>query len=248
MRLIWLGLVGVAALTLLATGTEAQCDCGDMEHQSPVDMFRTVGGKVVASPVTWGVMGLGLLGLGAWSWRVGWIPRAIGALALWSRFDAEELDDHPTRSRVLDLLRAHPGTPTRDLADLAGLNNGTLLYHLEILSRFGLVNSQRVGRERAWYLTKGARPDLRRVATLSVPTRRQLFDLIQATPGSTQAGLARTTGLSAATIHHHLQALAEADLVELRRDGARVLCFPVASPGQGFASSGATFRPATPVT
>ena len=234
LRVLWL-VVGLASLFLALPTGSSQCDCGDMDHASPTEALRQMGKGVATSPITWGVFGLGFAGLGTLAWRAGWIPRLGAALALWSRFDAEDVEDHPTRSRLLGLLAAHPGASTHDLTDLSGCNRATLLYHLEIMARFGLVNSQRIGRERAWYVVRGGKPDLRRIAVLAVPARARLLDLITATPGLSQADLARLTGLSPATIHHHVEAMVESGLVTVRREGARVLCFPLAD--ERFAAS-----------
>ncbi|MBI2078548.1 MAG: helix-turn-helix domain-containing protein [Euryarchaeota archaeon] len=245
LRLTWLGLVALAAFAIpaaTAADEPMQCDCGDMAHKSPADMVRGLAVDVATSPLTWGVLGVGLLGAGVWAWKAGGIPKVAAALALWSRFDADELDEHPTRSRILALLQSHPGSSTRGLAEVAELNAGTLLYHLEILASFGLVNSQRVGRERAWYLTRGAKPDLERRAILAAPARQRLLTLVEETPGLAQSDLARVTGLSLATVHHHVQALARGGLLELRRERGRLLCFVAAAGGPRFASDAPTFR------
>lgn len=219
-----------------------RCDCGDKEDQSPGGVLKKFSADAARSPITWGVLGLSLVGVGVLGWRGGWLPRAAAGLALWSRIDADELDDHPTRSRILVLLGTRPGATTQDLAELGSLNAGTLLYHLEILARFGLVNSQRVGRERLWYLAGAPKPDLQRLAPLAVPVRQTLLDMIQGTPGATQADLARLTGLSAPTIHHHVRILAQAGLVELRREGATMRCFPPEAANGPLGAQSATPR------
>jgi DNA-binding transcriptional ArsR family regulator len=231
LRKVVLGLaLAVFIVLVLAPSALAQCDCGDMEGPMPGMKAKAWLQGVATSPLMWGLAGIGVAGLAFVAWRLGWVSRGAAAFLLFSRFQGDDLEDHPTRSRIVDRLRESPGVGTRALADLAEVNAATLLYHLEILARFGRVKSQRLGRQRVWYLTQAPRPDLRRAAMLSVPARKQLYDLIQASPGSTQAELARRMGLSAATIHHHLYELADAGLVELRRDGSRQRCFATGTP------------------
>ncbi|QDB78579.1 helix-turn-helix transcriptional regulator [Georgenia sp. 311] len=54
----------------------------------------------------------------------------------------------PTRRRLLDLLRAAPRT-TGELCDaVPDLDRTTVLQHLRVLERAGLVTGRKVGRER----------------------------------------------------------------------------------------------------
>lgn len=227
-----LGLIALIGVFVPAASAQCDCDMGSKDSS----LSKTLGEgalRVATSPITWGTVGLGLGGVLLVAWRLGWAHRGLALLALWSRFASDELDEHPTRARILEALRQNPGVTTQDLAEIVELNSGTLLYHLEILSQFRLVSSQRIGRQRAWHVAQGAPPDPATLAALAVPARQRLLDLIENEPGTTPTLLAQTVGLSPATVHHHLQVLARAGLVELRRQGNRLRCHPVRSHARG---------------
>ncbi|CAN5826799.1 metalloregulator ArsR/SmtB family transcription factor [soil metagenome] len=58
---------------------------------------------------------------------------------------------HPTRRRMLDLLRAAPGAPIAALAQHFKMSAVGVLKHVKALERAGLVVSRQAGRSRLLY-------------------------------------------------------------------------------------------------
>ncbi|MBL5973837.1 MAG: ArsR family transcriptional regulator [Candidatus Leucobacter sulfamidivorax] len=54
----------------------------------------------------------------------------------------------PVRRRMLDALKAGPRTTGTLCAEIPELDRTTVLQHLRVLERAGLVNARKVGRER----------------------------------------------------------------------------------------------------
>lgn len=174
--------------------------------------------------------GFGLAAAGAtgwFGWRRGWWQRVL-PVALFSRFEPDEMGRHPTRAALLEALRAEPGMTTVQLSARSGMNMGTMLYHLRALEAHGLVRSARLGRERGWWESDGRALDTKGIAALRSPVRYVLVETIALLPGLTQVELAQRVGRSKATVHHHIEELVLAGFVEARRDGRVVRYFPKA--------------------
>jgi DNA-binding transcriptional ArsR family regulator len=161
-------------------------------------------------------------------------------VALFSRFEPEEMARHPSRAAVLEALRNEPGLTTKQLAARCSMNVGTLVYHLRALEAHGLVHSSRVGRERGWWEAGQRIQDPAGLAALRSPVRFSLMETIALLPGLSQGELAERVAKSKATASHHLDELVRAGLVEARRVGRVVRYYPRA----GAAPTWSTFRAA----
>lgn len=153
------------------------------------------------------------------------------AVPLYARLRGLDLARHPKRAALLAAIHAHPAATTAELVRATKMNKGTALHHLRALERGGLVRSRRMGRDRAW-TDAGARlePD---AEALHAPARRAIVALARERPGLTQAALARELGLARATMHHHVRALADAGVLDIRRKGWRTRCFVKAAATSG---------------
>lgn len=59
---------------------------------------------------------------------------------------------HPTRRRLLDLLKVMPGASLNDLAKYFPVSRIAVMKHLDLLEAADLIVSRRVGRMRQMYL------------------------------------------------------------------------------------------------
>lgn len=73
-------------------------------------------------------------------------PAAVGALALYRRLFAPTLLATPTRRAVLDFFERRPGETAGAAARILDVDYKTVLHHVRILRRFGLLSSERDGR------------------------------------------------------------------------------------------------------
>ncbi|MHB8604940.1 MAG: winged helix-turn-helix transcriptional regulator [Thermoplasmatota archaeon] len=209
--------IGGLALAAMMDG----CDCGT---SSP-----TLVQQVASSPTTWGIVGLAFVASVFVAWRKGVLARLLAPLIpLWTRLARADITRHPKRERLLALVRDAPGVSTRELAERARMNDGTLLHHLRALERAHFVKSLRVARDRVWFETGTAVPAREALEARAAPTRRALLEAIAREPGLSETELASRAGLVKATVHHHLRSLHGARLVELRRSGLHVRCYPTA--------------------
>jgi len=156
-----------------------------------------------------------------------WLWPAIkgGPLALFSRLREPELATHPIRRRILDAIAVEPGVHFAELRRRTALPNGSLVHHLGALERGGLVAVRHAGGYACHFLAdSGADP--RRAASTKADGARQLLDAVRSHPGLSGLELAHLTGLQPSTVAYHAQRLADAGLVERRRDGRALRLHP----------------------
>ncbi|HEX9816753.1 MAG TPA: helix-turn-helix domain-containing protein [Candidatus Thermoplasmatota archaeon] len=170
--------------------------------------------------------GAGLLGWLAW-WS-GILQRWLVPVGLFFvRVEPEQAANHLTRAQLLDELGKQRVTSTGELRDRLAINHGTMLWHLRMLERLDVVRSRRAGRIRVWYRRDQKSPTREEILVGNTPDRKTLLDMISKEPGISLSMLARATGLAKSSVHRHIAALANAGLVELRREPLRTCLYPV---------------------
>lgn len=135
---------------------------------------------------------------------------------LFARLTPGELANDPTRARILDLVRAEPGIPTRELQRRLDLTNGRVDHHLRALAKARLIVASRDGQRRRLYL---AGASVARAATPDLSTRA--LDLLAREGALAPADAARRLGVSRQALHYHLQHLLARGRVK-KLDDARI--------------------------
>lgn len=134
------------------------------------------------------------------------------------------MDELEPRRRIHALVEAHPGLHFRELLSRLDLAQGTLQYHLRRMVDEGALSvSHDVGFTR-YYAQGRLRPEDRPLvdALRRRYARLALAHLASEGPLTTRA-LAQRMGKASSTVSWHLARLAEAGLVERRREGQEVL-------------------------
>lgn len=126
---------------------------------------------------------------------------------------------HPTRSRLLGLIRRHPGLTIQDLADMTDVERTTVQYHARKLEDARLISSRCQGRNRLHFPAGMDRSLRQAIGLMYVDSIRRLVDHLLGRPELTSSGtLADCLGVSARTVRRGLKRLKEADLLEIRRE------------------------------
>ncbi|NHJ49512.1 MAG: helix-turn-helix domain-containing protein, partial [Asgard group archaeon] len=104
---------------------------------------------------------------------------------------------------------------------------GTLSWHLRMLEKDGLIKSAKFGGKRLFF-PKMLRSESaeKAYAILKNGTAAKVFDHIINNPGCYQTEIAEKIGIHHDTVSHHISRLAEANLIEIIRDGRTVKYFP----------------------
>ncbi len=167
--------------------------------------------------------------------KAGWIRILLAPIAtLFSRFRGQELLDHPRRAELHELICQTPGITVPDLAHASGLSRNTVIHHLRMLEKEHLIVSNAVGRTVHWFENGGryGREHKAAYAVLQDDRSRDVADFVAKNPGATQRQVAEGLGLSPSVITWHLQRLEAASLVDRRKQGRTMECFPCATLAQ----------------
>ncbi len=131
----------------------------------------------------------------------------------------EGLVAQPTRRKIVDVVREHPGSSAREVQRRAALGWGETAYHLDQLTRAGALRRERGGRRDYYFPSTMTWEDRRLFQVLRSGTERRLLLELSARPGGTLAELKEATGLSLSTTSFHLRHLLAQNAVEGFRDG-----------------------------
>ena len=131
----------------------------------------------------------------------------------------DDLLGQPTRRRIYDAVSGHPGASARDVQRLVGLAWGETAYHLDQLTKGGLLRRERGGRRDYYFRLDMTWDDRKLFLTLRSETARNLLLLLSETPELTLAELRERADISLSTASFHLRYLLTQGLVEAVRDG-----------------------------
>lgn len=152
----------------------------------------------------------------------------VGAKALllvpgYSKLAKDSILDNRVREQLLDTIKSNPGIHASDLARRVDAGWGTVVYHLSILEKNKMVSSLVDGRHKRFFpvglVDFGKRGQL---AVLMNPTSKQLFALIQETPGIITGELSKHIGVTLPSTMWHLRRLEDAGLVGRAKRGRKV--------------------------
>jgi predicted transcriptional regulator len=100
------------------------------------------------------------------------------------------------------------------------MNNGALVYHVEVLEREGLLRSRADGMYRRFYTMETPLPPLLENGTSEVQLR--VLRAIGEMPGITQKELARVLGLRQSTLAYQVEKLTAMGYIAGEKQGRRV--------------------------
>jgi len=137
----------------------------------------------------------------------------------YTRLKKADIVGHKARHDILSKLEAEPGMSLGSIVDELGDSRSTVMYHLRVLEKEGLVTSQREGRSRLFY-PEGtpAHPHLE--------LEDSILQTVILNPGSDISEIARGLGTSKQLISYHVNKLSSSDRLWVEMDGRRKRCYP----------------------
>ncbi len=134
---------------------------------------------------------------------------------------------HPLRRSIYQLVCETPGSYFYEIVCALATPQGTLSWHLRMLEKDGLIKSTKFGGKRLFF-PKMLRSESaeKAYAILKNSTAAKVFDRIINNPGCYQTEIAEKLSIHHDTVRHHIVRLAEAELIDIIRDGRTVKYFP----------------------
>jgi len=122
----------------------------------------------------------------------------------------------------------NPGEHFNAIKRALDLNIGTATYHLDVLSRSGLVTSRQDGIYKRFYPTNVPIPPSDGGGISEVQQR--VLTVIKDSPGITQKEIARLFGIRQSTLNYQVSRLEERGLISSEKRGRHVHYFPKQAP------------------
>ncbi len=155
---------------------------------------------------------------------------SIVLVPLYSRIKKDEVLDNFTRGAIYGFIVANPGAHYNLIKQELMLNNGAIIYHLDILERKGYVSSEKAGIFKKYY-PKGFKKE-GGILEMLTDLQRRIFHEIEATPGVSQKEIANRMNITARALNYHIKTLMKVQLIMLERVGRRTLCFITSTAAQ----------------
>lgn len=186
--------------------------------------------RAVPGPATWSLArwevaaGAGALALLAGALYYLWPKIKLAAGGFYSRIGPEDVLDNATRRRIHRLVHEEPGIHFREIKRRLDLGRGNLEHHLDKLVDNGLLD-EHSGQGYRCYFPDGQVD--RRVAEIAEHLRsenaRTLLSTLTTVSDPSIRDLARRASIPESTASYHIGRLDEADLIDKRRTGGRLV-------------------------
>lgn len=176
-----------------------------------------VTGSVAAAATTGAIAGLSV---GAVLAFVAWRRWHLVAAALYSRIARENLEHHPSRARIVEIVRASPGVSLADAQRASGLANGPFEHHLGKLVASGRIVVVEHGRARLLRLAESG------PLQLPAGVAATVADLVRARGEVKAADVAKELGISRQALHYHIRQLSKEGAIVARLSGGRLVLSP----------------------
>jgi predicted transcriptional regulator len=125
--------------------------------------------------------------------------------------------DHKTRKIIYNYIFAHPGVAITHLSTILDLNYSTLKYHLKYLEKNNQIVSNKIGRNRCFYINKNKEMEEPHGISININSlntnQQRVLGCIQDNSGITKKELIQLTRIKRKTIDYSLNKLMEMKLI-----------------------------------
>ncbi|TLZ52863.1 MAG: hypothetical protein E6K18_01745 [Methanobacteriota archaeon] len=150
----------------------------------------------------------------------GWALAVLYALVpLYLRIKKESVLDHFLRGRIVEFLSHNQGSSFSSIRARFDVANGTLTYHLWVLTKTGFIRASPLGGSTRYY-TSDSRTD---VPILLSGFQQSLLQLLGRRAGAEQRELVDELHVSKQRINYNVRFLARMGLVDIRAENHRKL-------------------------
>jgi len=207
--------------------------CACDEEEAPVGVLVEAAARTTQPllPATAVVLGLAAVAMGAtlahmasrWRRALG----GLGAVGLFTRLRRDQLLDHESRAKIVELVAQKPGIHYNEVVRALGTGNGAAEHHLKVLLAGQLIRERTTDGYRCFFPAEYADPRMMDATiTLRAGLAQEIVAALVEQPGSTIGQLAEVTGAPARTVSYHLQRFRRVGLVEVRRQGRAYAVYP----------------------
>ena len=159
------------------------------------------------------------------------------ALPLFTRLRKEEILEQPTRNKIHGFILGSPGAHFALIGSRLGLAHGQLAYHLDVLTKEGMIFARSDGFKKRFY-PADTPPELVQDFVLS-DVQEKVLEVIVVNPGIGQKALSMALGVTRQVISYHVEKLEKFSKVRKVGDGRNAQYY-VRDEGKGWMSTAPT--------
>ena len=141
---------------------------------------------------------------------------------LYTKVRENNLLDNKRRREIIGVIREHPYIHFNGIRDKLSLGPGETVYHLRVLEREELINSESRGTRKVFYI-RGR--ENKRDEFLHSKLQRMIVEQISHEPGISQRELSRRLDTNPSTINYNVRALARRDIIRIDGSSSRSRCY-----------------------
>jgi len=143
------------------------------------------------------------------------------------RLTIEQVLENENRDKIITLILEQPGVHFNEILREIDISAGTLVWHLDILETFKVIQKQRIGQYLVYYPYTVKNP----ISKLDLKLRKsrttlEILQLINDSPGMYQNQIAHRMDLNHKTVKYHIDKLIESELILTKKKGRKNLFFP----------------------
>jgi DNA-binding transcriptional ArsR family regulator len=147
------------------------------------------------------------------------MPLVVGA----GLHNNSNLLNQPTRMEIYDCAKSNPGIHFRGICSALDLPIGVVQYHLNILTRAGLLQVYSDGQCRRYFETDAyAEADMQTISLLKHDTARKIIAALSQSSPMLHKNLAQAVGLSSQALSWQMNQLKQTGLIEAEQEGMSV--------------------------
>jgi DNA-binding transcriptional ArsR family regulator len=139
----------------------------------------------------------------------------------YSRYDDSDPLEHDARELVYEIVNETPGSYLSEVSEQADLPLSTTRHHMKVLEREELVSGAKLRGKRRFYPAYAEGVEL--AAALNDESTASIIDALTRLGAASVSDLADDIGRDPSTISHHLQRLAEDEIITREREGRAVM-------------------------
>jgi len=126
-----------------------------------------------------------------------------------------------SREQIFQYIREHPGAYVHDIKKATGFTYKNLIYHLKVLTTFGVVTSAECKKSVGYFENAGKFSRSERTLMLHIrqPREREILEIIAQHPGVSRKEIGLFAGISGPSVSWHMAGLLNDQIIEQRREG-----------------------------
>ncbi|MDI3486437.1 MAG: hypothetical protein PWQ50_1657 [Methanolobus sp.] len=138
---------------------------------------------------------------------------------------------NPKMQEIASYIAENPGCMESEISGDLDLKRGTLRYYLSKLSSDNRIQTFKKGKLKGLFHITYSKTEDAKLLHLhrKNKNRRKIIEIISERPGITGQELSSTLNIDKSTVHWHIKALHEDDLIEFKKDGRYKKYYPQAS-------------------